>query len=877
MKKLFFISFILFAGLPSLHSQSCSYTSFRNAFYLTGDTIRILHQINTDDDGQLWVGKATKYGSSFSDGLIVKFDASLNIVWAKRINSNQPLTSLILNNVIESPNGGYIIAGYSIRKSGNTELAYYLLHCDRSGNTSWQREYPVSPTIGTWSDISLTGLTQDDASIYIAGTLNGDISEQSGQFAVVLKTDVTGNLAFGKLFYNSNVYSNSLIGIFPENDNLLLWGFGEDDNNIQTDTRRLYWMRLDVNDCTCKSGEAFCFKQLSLSPISYAVDAHLFKAFKTTDGYGISGLLAENAGTNRALSVLHFSSSLLITRSWMLPRITGVIDVNAGDFSIDKNGNMMLAQRSKVYADKTYLTLYNRDGDIVRQNRIGKFGPSTAKNLTDGGVAIRMQNNNIRVASNYLYNGTPVSELLSLSLGSVDTICFGEQTRLGAIHAFETYTMPATQFNMIDNIVTEKSASFHNVSVSIQSVSICSSESTCKQLSLSGEDTVCVFGQSVKYSVQRNQHCSAPIKWSFDSTNCMNATTLSDSSILIQWRNSIAGMQTTKLAATLDNCNTVSDTLSIVLIPFVRPFQRDTSICAGDSIQLSPGNWFKHYKWQDGSEDSIFIAKKPGFYKVVYKTFCNRVFEDSVTISPLKVELLPDTMLKVCKGDSIRLEAKPGFSNYQWHPDYHIESTLANLATFTPTVDTSYFVTALINQGCRAYDTIKIKVMTPADFKIKKEQESCQEIILVPQSSSHLSEVLWSGEASVATASIKTEKSGWYFISAKDKNGCHLKDSINIQLLSCVNRITFPNAFTPNKDGLNDLFRPIVAGRILSYELSIYNRWGQKIFYSQNPSVGWDGTISGKPQHQQSFVWICTYQLMGKQVITKKGTIVLIK
>jgi gliding motility-associated-like protein len=86
-----------------------------------------------------------------------------------------------------------------------------------------------------------------------------------------------------------------------------------------------------------------------------------------------------------------------------------------------------------------------------------------------------------------------------------------------------------------------------------------------------------------------------------------------------------------------------------------------------------------------------------------------------------------------------------------------------------------------------------------------------------------------------------------------------------------------PNAFTPNGDGINDVFKPVFYGPVSSYTLTIFNRWGQMIFKSRDPGKGWDGTMSGVPQPDDTYVWNCLYQLLGNKPDDKSGTVVLIR
>jgi gliding motility-associated-like protein len=81
--------------------------------------------------------------------------------------------------------------------------------------------------------------------------------------------------------------------------------------------------------------------------------------------------------------------------------------------------------------------------------------------------------------------------------------------------------------------------------------------------------------------------------------------------------------------------------------------------------------------------------------------------------------------------------------------------------------------------------------------------------------------------------------------------------------------ISFPNAFTPNNDGRNDRFKIITAFHLSEYLLIVYNRWGQKIFETKDPVMGWDGTVNGRLQAAGTFIWSCSYKRAGISSVTK--------
>lgn len=85
-----------------------------------------------------------------------------------------------------------------------------------------------------------------------------------------------------------------------------------------------------------------------------------------------------------------------------------------------------------------------------------------------------------------------------------------------------------------------------------------------------------------------------------------------------------------------------------------------------------------------------------------------------------------------------------------------------------------------------------------------------------------------------------------------------------------------PSAFTPNNDGKNDEFGAIVHCAVSQFRLSIYNRWGQKVFETTNPSDKWNGTFNGQLQPAAVFTWQCIYTREGIQQL-KKGTVTLVR
>jgi len=93
-----------------------------------------------------------------------------------------------------------------------------------------------------------------------------------------------------------------------------------------------------------------------------------------------------------------------------------------------------------------------------------------------------------------------------------------------------------------------------------------------------------------------------------------------------------------------------------------------------------------------------------------------------------------------------------------------------------------------------------------------------------------------------------------------DSIGCMDTTSILISVLTKY-KFDMPNAFTPNGDQANDVFKPVYRGNIFKeYHLSVYSRWGERVFETHTPGVGWDGSHSGKPMNSDVYVYVFEYE-----------------
>lgn len=125
---------------------------------------------------------------------------------------------------------------------------------------------------------------------------------------------------------------------------------------------------------------------------------------------------------------------------------------------------------------------------------------------------------------------------------------------------------------------------------------------------------------------------------------------------------------------------------------------------------------------------------------------------------------------------------------------------------------------------------------------------------------------------------VAIHTAGNYSITATDNVGCQRTFNVHVAEQKCSDcEPLMPNAFTPNGDGLNDIFKARLFCNPSEYDLQIFDRWGEKVFESHNGNAGWDGTYLGNKVPADVYVYVIKYKTVSRGAKTKRGSIVLIR
>jgi gliding motility-associated-like protein len=121
-----------------------------------------------------------------------------------------------------------------------------------------------------------------------------------------------------------------------------------------------------------------------------------------------------------------------------------------------------------------------------------------------------------------------------------------------------------------------------------------------------------------------------------------------------------------------------------------------------------------------------------------------------------------------------------------------------------------------------------------------------------------------------------------YKVMVTDSNHCVSYDSIFIKTICDEKNYFIPNTFSPNGDGVNDVFYPRGRSLYNIQSMRVFNRWGQKVFEKRNfpantQSEGWDGTFNGRPAAVDAYVYIIEVICENAQIISLKGDVTLIR
>lgn len=227
----------------------------------------------------------------------------------------------------------------------------------------------------------------------------------------------------------------------------------------------------------------------------------------------------------------------------------------------------------------------------------------------------------------------------------------------------------------------------------------------------------------------------------------------------------------------------------------------------------------------------VHIFSSPGVYDVTFTMSAAGIQLSrniTVTVWENPQLALPDS-ISFCPGENTTIDAGAGSFQYAW-------SNLS--ASFQITVDSpgNYWVRKTSSDGCFSIDTSMVKVYHVPELDFGPDVMLCNDDGILLQSSGF---EFYTWQNGRTDSTFLVTEPGIYSLEATTYDNCKASDEIMIYPC-CEFSLEFPNAFTPNSDGYNDVFKPLISGSS-QYKMTIANRWGTVLFTTFDPEQGWDG------------------------------------
>lgn len=343
-----------------------------------------------------------------------------------------------------------------------------------------------------------------------------------------------------------------------------------------------------------------------------------------------------------------------------------------------------------------------------------------------------------------------------------------------------------------------------------------------------------------------------------------------------------------------DNGCINNDSIRVRVVDHVTLSARtDTTFCKGDGVQLGATTNGLQFSWTPNlnlSNPNILnpIANPPvaTTYQLTARIGgCSAKDDVRVFVVPYPaVNAGPD--VSICYNTSVQLNGAVTASNFYWRPQGSLSNPNILNPVAHPTVTTKYILTATDTLGCPkpGYDTVTVTVRPKMQASAGKDTmivfgqplqlnaSGGENYLWTPPT--YLNNTSVSNPVAKITSNIDSIR---YKVHVTDNIGCFDSASILVKIFRTNPQIFVPTGFTPNGDGLNDVLKPIAVGVERIEYFSVYNRWGQLVFTTTINGKGWDGTIGGKPQTTNTFVWMVKAVDYTGKPIFQKGTSTLIR
>jgi gliding motility-associated-like protein len=261
--------------------------------------------------------------------------------------------------------------------------------------------------------------------------------------------------------------------------------------------------------------------------------------------------------------------------------------------------------------------------------------------------------------------------------------------------------------------------------------------------------------------------------------------------------------------------------------------------------------------------------------------YCTTIDSVYVTVSP-SVTLSVTKNYAVCEGQQVQFNASGG-GTYTWTPGTGLSDSTKPNPVLIAKDSVRYQVLIENAYGCADSAIVEIDVFKKLSFTAGPDKYITlgDTAILTPVINGTAVNYYWTPGVYINDAAALNPKINpplgetTYTLHAASGAGCGSgTDNVTVHV---YNDMYIPNAFTPNGDGHNDVFRILPFDNYTLNRFTIYNRWGAIIFNTSNPTTGWDGRYNQQPQPAGTYIYYVEMTRTGGKRLVRRGTVLLIR
>lgn len=810
--------------------------------YTVGDTSLLIQKIMPQQDGtNLVLGYMYKESLPYDSGgsFIAKTDIKNKVTWVKFLSASS--TNLVFYDAVILKNSTICVLA-STNFTG--AIARWIFTLDTNGTLLSVKNFRFNVPNRIINSFKILETESNKIMILAVFDVNNIITGGVEQWFAIAKCSYLGVVDWSISYKSSDSYT--LNNFVAKNNNIyLVFNIANGHHLVKINS---------TNGAIIKS-KSFIYQNLPQTVgLAFPTSPDLISNGDST----LTCYTYRYIGYDTFRSVFQFDTLLNIKGSKLINIKNFNPRYQIQNGTIDTTGSVLISAINIVTRNKILIAYLDKYLEVKDQKEIQFNSTPKSSDWINIGAYPVFKNGICQLYNRSYIGGKFVAEIMEASLSNTSTICSGKKVDSIEVRDF-TFDAGSFIFNFgASNITDFRTATFTLDNVTIRSTQTCI-EITNRTLSCGNDLSICkgdtaiikATGGFFRYNWytnynQRQLNDSAIKVWPTKDTSYVVSATTGSGCILL-------------------------DTVFIkVKQAYSINLGGDTSICNGDSLQLSVGNSFVNTKWNTGSVNSTIIVKNAGtfFVRALNGNGCYSNDTIKIISIPDTPKVVLNTPLVLCINQNDTLDPGP-YKNYLWQDG-------SKERLYKVTKKGTYSVRVTDNNGCKGKATITVDslVYKPADF-LNSDTVICkyQSVTLSPQSS--YSDYLWSTGSTRFSIHVRT--AGIYSLEVTDQFNCKGYDTTIVSIKSCQNKIIFPNAFSPDNNGLNDNFKPYIEGVLVQYRLTIFNRWGEEIFKTSDPLSSWDGTYKNIPQQPGLFTWQCSYRFEGEEAVFIKGQLILIK